>query len=404
MVERIEERAAALEREVSERSRAEQALRESEQRFRSLVEQAADGIFLVRQDGSLKDVNEETCHSLGYTRQELLELSVRDVVPGFPWRAFEDLWKGSSSRPPMTIEGLHRRKDGATFPVEFRLGLIESGSAEYVLALARDISDRKEAEEAKRRAEEQLETQRSLSVRADRLRSLGEMAAVRGLAEHVLIGMAKGWDLSPDKVRDRLSGIVDQADRMTHIIEHVRMFAREADAPTVESVQVNEVVRSAVEMLAAQFKTRGLGIDFDLAEDLPPVEANAYSLEEVVLNLMSNARDAMEEAPGDGDRSEPRLRLRTRLVGEERDGQSVTIEVQDNGAGIREDILDKVFDPFFTTKDPDKGTGLGLAICKSIVEGVGGRVHIQSNPGQGTTLTIFLPPAVVSDSPLVSQG
>ena len=135
----------------------------------------------------------------------------------------------------MTMEGLHRRKDGATFPVEIRLGLIESGSAEYVLALARDISDRKEAEEAKSRAEEELETQRSLSMRSDRLRSLGEMAAgiahelnqplaaARGLAEHLLIGMDRGWDMWPDKVRERVSGIVDQADRMTHIIEHVRM-------------------------------------------------------------------------------------------------------------------------------------------------------------------------------------
>ena len=117
---------------------------------------------------------------------------------------------------------------------------------------------------------------------------------------------------------------------------------------------------------------------------------------------MSNARDAMEEAQRDADAPSSRLQLSTRLSWH-LDGEQVIIEVQDNGVGIREEILDKVFDPFFTTKDPDKGTGLGLAISKSIVEGLGGRLDIQSSRGRGAKLSIFLPPATVSASP-TAQG
>ena len=167
------------------------------------------------------------------------------------------------------------------------------------------------------------------------------------------------------------------------------MFARGAGKAERGSVQINEVVRSAVSMLESQFRSNGIRLVCELTENLLTVEANAFSLEEVVLNLMSNARDAMMD--GNGQLAEDSiLRLRTGAT----DGQSplVTVEVEDSGKGIDMDILEKVFDPFFTTKDPDKGTGLGLTVCKSILEEFGGQIDIQSQPGRGTTVSISLPP------------
>ena len=119
------------------------------------------------------------------------------------------------------------------------------------------------------------------------------LVGVRGLAAHILNGMDRGWELGEEKIRQRIFKIVEQADRMVHIIEHVRMFAREAGKPELSPLQVNEVVRSAMDMLGAQFRSHGVDLDCELAEDLPLVVANPFSLEEVILNLLNNARDAV---------------------------------------------------------------------------------------------------------------
>ena len=266
--------------------------------------------------------------------------------------------------------------------------------------LLAEIQDRQRAEEAQQMAERELEEQRGRSMRSDRLRSLGEMAAgiahelnqplvgVRGLAEHVLIGMERNWKLDRETLGERMKGVIEQADRMVHIIEHVRRFAREAGKAEVEKVEVNGVIEASLEMLGAQFRAHGLGLTAKLAADLPAVMANAYSLEEVVLNLLSNARDAVQvQSERGGDGFVPGVVVRSLLD----DGGWVRVEVEDNGAGISTEIAQKVFDPFFTTKDPDRGTGLGLSISRSIIEEFGGRMELRSEPGQGTKMIVFLP-------------
>lgn len=143
----------AIERELREaamrrdRRRAEEALRESERRFRLLVERAADALFLHDLDGRLVDVNRQACDSLGYTREELLGMSIMDVAPEVDIGELGRRWMQVTTHGPVTVEGVHRRKDGAVFPVEVRVGSFETGEKRYLLALARDITDRKRAEE-----------------------------------------------------------------------------------------------------------------------------------------------------------------------------------------------------------------------------------------------------------------
>jgi C4-dicarboxylate-specific signal transduction histidine kinase len=244
-----------------------------------------------------------------------------------------------------------------------------------------------------------MEKQRMLSIRSDRLRSLGEMAAaishelsqplvgVRGLAEHVELALERDWDISKKKVREKVRLIVEQGDRMDHIIQHVRLFASEAGRNETATVNVNEVVDSGVGMVGEQFRSRGISLTCDLAGDLPPVLANAFSLEEVLVNLLLNARDAVEDSEADGDRN---VTVRTRL--EERNGsQTVAVEVADTGGGIPEETREKLFLPFFTTKEAGKGTGLGLAISRTIMEGVGGTVDLEPRDGGGAVATMRLP-------------
>jgi signal transduction histidine kinase len=249
----------------------------------------------------------------------------------------------------------------------------------------------------------QLEQQRAISMRSDRLRSLGEMAAgiahelnqplvgVRGLAEHILIAQDRGWNMDAQAIRQKVATIVEQADRMAHIIEHIRIFAREAGKPELCLVNVNDVIASSMNLLEAQFSSHGLSFEKDCAIDLPPVLVNPFSLEEAVLNLLLNARDAVEERlQVELEMHAPGIFVRTQLM-KEQVRVWVQIEVIDNGVGIPEDLQGKIFDPFFTTKGPDKGTGLGLSISKTIVEEFGGTLTITSSLGERTTAVITLP-------------
>ncbi len=142
--------------DITERKQVEQALRESEQRFRCLVEHAADAFFVIDDKGRLVDVNNRACESLGYTRLELLSRDLRDIQVGVPFEKIEEAWKQMLPEGPFTLEGIHQRKDGTTLPVEVRVGLIELGGSEYKFALARDITERKRAELALRESEERL--------------------------------------------------------------------------------------------------------------------------------------------------------------------------------------------------------------------------------------------------------
>jgi C4-dicarboxylate-specific signal transduction histidine kinase len=275
----------------------------------------------------------------------------------------------------------------------------EAGKVSRIVHVMSDITQRKRAEQA----EAELKAQRLLCSRADRLRSLGQMAAgiahelnqplvgVRGLAEHLLIGMNRGWNLSEERVRNKLSLIIEQADRMSHIIQRVRMFARDAGKRESRFVQVNDVVQAALSMLGPQLRTRGIALDSELAEGIPLVRVNPMSLEEVVLNLVVNAADALAESTQQRAHSTPlRILVRTR-ISREKDQQRVQIQVIDQAGGIPVDLLPNVFEPFWTTKGPDRGTGLGLAICKDIVEQAGGTIGIESAVGRGTTVTVSLP-------------
>jgi signal transduction histidine kinase len=223
-------------------------------------------------------------------------------------------------------------------------------------------------EEIKKRqeAEEELKVQRTLRMRSDRLRSLGEMAAgiahelnqplvgVRGFAELILDSIDDGLEISKDLIRNNIATIVEQADRMVHIINHVRLFARDADSIETSIVDLNDVVTSGTSMLKAQFNSHGLLLENDLSPHELPVKVNPYSVEEVIFNLLSNARHSLgEKKETAGDEYRPCVRVITRKTAVNgRD--AVTLKIADNGTGIAGHKADKIFDPFFTTKDPDK--------------------------------------------------
>jgi PAS domain S-box-containing protein len=367
------------------------------------IESAQIGVTITDANGKILYINQSESQMHGYTIEELFAKDVGILAP-------------AGTRKRMSIEKIQKlqrwsresinvHKDGSQFPVYLNSSILldKDGELSGMLTTCENITGRKREEDARKNAEMELEKQRAIAIRADRLQSLGEMAAgiahelqqplvgVRAFAEYLLIGFERNWDLTDEKIKGKITGIIEQSDRMTHIIQHVRMFAKGARRPETLPVKVNEVVKIAVDLMTAQFQSRGLELECQLGQDIPFIMANPFSLEEVILNLLTNARDATElKLEDESFAGSPQVIIRTRSE-TKNDKSQVIIEVEDQGTGIAEDILPKVFDPFFTTKDPDKGTGLGLPISNSIVKEFKGTMEIQSSPNIRTLVTVSFP-------------
>jgi histidine kinase len=181
--------------------------------------------------------------------------------------------------------------------------------------------------------------------------------------------------------------IDSHVERATRIINHMRQFGRKSD-PNLEPILLNEVLERAFEIFSQQLKVRGIAVEWQTDPDLPRVMGNPGRLEQVIINLLINARDAIEECSDQtGDDATPR---QITLVTSS-DAKTVTLSVCDTGIGVPDPIRGKIFEPFFTTKKVGKGTGLGLSISYGILKECGGNIHVTDNPGGGSCFNLRFP-------------
>ncbi|MGB3613422.1 MAG: PAS domain S-box protein [Elainellaceae cyanobacterium] len=350
--------------DITERKQAEEALKESENRFRALIAQAVDALFVVDQAGDFVDVNQQACRNLQYSREELLQLSVSDIQCELPRDDFAQIWQRLSPESPMTIDGIHRRKDGSTFPVEVRLGVIQFSGRKLVLALARDVTERKQAE-----------------VAIARLAEIGELSSmivheVRNPLTTVIMGLSsfKRLDL-PERAQMRLTLALEESERLQRLLNEILLYARD---PKIEPVPVDllplclEIRDSLVSAAATQNRQVNLNVD---PSDSVVVLGDRDKLKQVFINLVTNACEA----------SPPNVDVAWHI---DVTGPKTTVRIQNGGDPIPPDVLPKLTQPFFTTKS--SGNGLGLAITKRIVEAHGGELRIESSADQGTTVTVAL--------------
>lgn len=244
--------------------------------------------------------------------------------------------------------------------------------------------------ESMRKINAELKSVQNELVHSAKLASLGTLATgiahelnqplavIRGMVQQ-LLGEPVG-----EEMREDLTLIEGQTTRMMKIIQHLRTFAR-AGSDDRKRVDVNRVVRDCFILVGAQLKSNGVRVDMELSPDDPAILGDANELEQVLLNLITNARDAMDGAP------DPCIRISTRAAGGE-----CRIVCRDNGPGIPDEIAAQVFDPFFTTKEPGKGTGLGLSISHSIIRKHHGTIHVENSGGAIFTVTL---PLAESETP-----
>ncbi len=241
-----------------------------------------------------------------------------------------------------------------------------------------------------------LETEQQL-IQASKMATLGEMAtgvahelnqplSVIKTASSFFIKKLDGQQpISPDVLSTMLRKIDANVDRASKIISHMRLFARKSEID-LEQTNVNTVLTKAFEMFSQQLKVRGIEVIWDIAQDLPPVSADPIRLEQVFINLLLNARDAIEETLASGAAREGTICLKAKVQGD-----AVVIDVTDSGEGIPKAVVDKVFEPFFTTKEVGKGTGLGLSISYGIIRECGGHIRAANAKGGGARFIITLP-------------
>ncbi|MCG6980890.1 MAG: HAMP domain-containing protein [Deltaproteobacteria bacterium] len=365
---------------------SEQELKASEEKYRSLFDNDPNPIFVFdRSTFQIIDANIRATEKYGYTREELLQMSFRDL--GDP----EDAEKIRSSVVEACIfipKVRHRKRDGSIMHVDIHSCPRVHLGEDVIIANIADISDSIQAE--------------AQLIQASKMATLGEMSA--GVAHELnqpLNAIRIGSDLLKKVVEggDNLEGdrevlvkvyseIGSQVDRAANIIDHLREFGRKSEPDEVEKVFISKPITDVFTVLGQQLKLKQIKVDLDLDESLPPIYGVNNRLEQVFINLVMNARDAIEEMmEGDYQKGQGGI-LSIRTYQEK--GRVVAI-VRDNGSGMPEHVKEKIFEPFYTTKDVGKGTGLGLSISYGIIKDYGGTIEVDSMPGSGTIFKITFP-------------
>ena len=388
---------------VAKQRQIEETLRENNARLRHLIEHAADAFILHDPDGKILDVNPRACYSLGYTRDELLRLRVGDIEGNFDPGKLEQIWAHMQRGAPVTLEGMHQRKDGSWFPVEVRVGLIEAGPRPIILALVRDITERKQAEAEIHKLNQELEDRvrertaelekknEQLAKEITERRQAEETAQAANQAKsaflanmshelrtplNAVIGYAQLMqhdDAVTTTQQQNLQTIQDSGQHLLNLINDVLEMAKiETGHIGLEwsSFDLRQLLESLGNMFRMRAEQKGLALRVVCHDGVPQyIRSDERKLRQVLINLLSNAIKFTDEGS-----------ITLRVHGEKTlEGASsdrrLRVEVEDTGMGIGQEEVTAIFEAFGQSESGRRareGTGLGLSISHRFVEMLGG--------------------------------
>ena len=393
---------------ITDRKRDEQALRESEARWRALLESAPQGIIASDEGGRIVVVNARTEEVFGYGRDELVGQPLELLLPERFREAhavhLREYFAHPRTRPmALGMELWGRKKYGTEFPLEVSLSFVEQGGTSLALALMTDITERKQAEERLRQTQ--------------KLESLGLLAG--GVAHdfnNLLVGVIGNASLAQELLppgnpaAELLDAVIKTGEQAAHLTRQMLAYSGKGRF-VVEALDLSALIPEIGGLVRPSISKK-IALHFDLEEDLPPIEADRGQIQQVFMNLVLNAAEAIGSRDGlisvrTGVQNVDDVYVRLHPEAAElKRGEYVLLEVRDTGCGMSDATKAKIFDPFFSTKFT--GRGLGLAAVAGIVRGHKGVISVTSVPGQGSCFTVLFPATArrgkEADSPVANTA
>jgi len=405
--ELVKERTTELQEEIKERKQAEKALKENEEKYRDLYENAPVAYVSISTfDGSILGCNRAMENLMGYDRDNLLKMKIIDLIDESPQaqsvghEIFKRFMVGESMQ---NVELQVKHKDGFKrwVSVSFEMVKDENGHVSESKSVAIDITNRKQAEKEKEKLEAKLQ-------QAHKMESIGTLAG--GIAhdfnnilspimihsEMAMIGLP-----SDNPARHSLKEIYKAGERARDMVKQILTFSRKEEGTRVE-IKIVPVLNEVIQMLRSSIPTT-IEIQQNLKAEQATVLADPTQIHQIMLNLGTNAAHAMREKGGT---------LKVDLIREDLDSEDATkhpdlspgsylkLIVSDTGSGIGDETKQKIFEPYFTTKEPGEGTGMGLALIHGIVKSYDGDITVESELGKGTTFNVYLPRVEADVSPI----
>ncbi len=378
-----------LSHDVTERVQMMEALRRSEERYRTMLDEMEEAYYEVDLKGNFTFFSDALCRQLGYSREEIMGLSYRAYIPPENTKKVFEVYNTvyRTGEPHKLFTSVQIRKDGTRVHTEDSIFPMRDDEGQIVgfRGISRDITDRKQRDEERKQLEQKAQF-------ASRLASVGELAA--GVAHEInnpltaVIGYAHllldRKDVPVDIKRD-IEVINEGAQRVAGIVKKLLVFARQTK-PERTYVDINEVINTTLELRAYSLQGNNVKVILQFDPDLPTTVADPGQLQQVFLNLIMNAEAEVKLVHGGG-----KLAIKTEQVGD-----NLRISFKDNGLGIAKENLERIFNPFFTTRKVGQGTGLGLSVCHGIVTEHKGRIWAESQLGRGANFIVELP--IVSEN------
>jgi PAS domain S-box-containing protein len=373
---------------ISERKQLEESLKVSQ----FIFDQASIGIFLIDAKGRIIDVNEYGCRGLGYSKEELCKMSVFDIDASLDRDQFSELRNEENILKSTTIETFHRRKNGEIFPVQIFMSPLPYNNENIRISFVQDTSDREQARIEQEKLEAQLK-------QVQKLEAIGKLAG--GIAHDLnnlltpILGYGELLSLDKNihaKAKERLAHMNKAANGAKNLIRQLLAFSRK-QVLQYQPLDINLIIDNFEDLIRRTIR-ENITIHIIKSTKIRPAMADKGQLEQVLMNLVVNASDAMPEGG--------KLTIETKMT--ELDeiycathldiapGNYVMLEISDTGEGMNDETLSKIYEPFFSTKG-DQGTGLGLATVYGITKQHKGSISVYSEPGMGTSFKVYLPVA-----------
>ncbi len=384
-------------RDITRRKQSEIELRESEARYRQLLNHAPSGIYEIDLvDGKFVSVNDVMCEYTGYTKRELMSMSALDILSEESQKqSIDRLGKVlNGEKVPVSVKYRAIAKNGREFWVMLNTKVIKGsdGKPKSILVVAHDITEQKQAEEEKNNLEYQLQ-------QAQKMEAIGTLAG--GIAHDfnnilsVIIGYTELILMNgkvDGEVRQNLKEIFNASKHARDLVKQILAFSRQ-NKQERKPIQVAHIVKEAIKMLRASLPATIL-IQQNIGKKIGIIEADPTQIHQVLMNLCTNASHAINEQDGVLEIGLGNVELDHNAVAEMPDiqpGPYLRLSIKDTGDGIHPDMLQQIFNPYFTTKKKGEGTGLGLAVVQGIVKSLNGAISVDSQVGKGTTFNVYLP-------------